>query len=108
MALSSNNDNKEASYDLQVGNGTWALYTDAFIRDAEDYETASFINDEGERVDSIKNSFVEAQGGTLGVSYQFDNGFIGCLIKDCRRTMVFREMVIMKKSLTKLMVLMQI
>jgi iron complex outermembrane receptor protein len=76
-SLSSNNDNKEASYDLQVGNGTWALYTDAFIRDASDYETASFINDEGERVDSVENSFVEAQGGTLGVSYQFDNGFFG-------------------------------
>lgn len=76
-SLSSNNENKEASYDLQVGNGTWALYTDAFIRDAGDYETASFINDEGERVDAIDNSFVEAQGGTLGASYQFDSGFFG-------------------------------
>jgi iron complex outermembrane receptor protein len=76
-SLSNNNDNKEGSYDLQIGNGKWALYTDAFIRRADDYETPSFMNDEGEVVDHIENTFVDAEGGTVGGSYQFDDGFFG-------------------------------
>ncbi|MFS6536188.1 TonB-dependent receptor [Idiomarina loihiensis] len=77
VSASTNNDNKEGSYDLQVGNGRWALYTDAFIRRANDYETPSFTNDEGETVDHVENSFIDAQGGTIGASYQFDDGFFG-------------------------------
>ncbi|MGM0629903.1 MAG: TonB-dependent receptor [Pseudomonadota bacterium] len=76
-SLSNNNDNKEGSYDLQIGNGQWALYTDAFIRRADDYETPSFMNDEGEVVDHVENTFVDAEGGTIGGSYQFDDGFFG-------------------------------
>ncbi|KPD22233.1 TonB-dependent receptor domain-containing protein [Idiomarina abyssalis] len=76
-SLSNNNDNKEGSYDLQIGNGKWALYTDAFIRRADDYETPSFMNDEGEVVDHVENTFVDAEGGTVGGSYQFDDGFFG-------------------------------
>ncbi|MGM0905894.1 MAG: TonB-dependent receptor [Pseudomonadota bacterium] len=77
VSASTNNDNKEGSYDLQIGNGQWALYTDAFIRRADDYETPSFINDEGEVVDHVENTFVDAEGGTIGGSYQFDDGFFG-------------------------------
>lgn len=77
VSLSNNNDNKEGSYDLQIGNGKWALYTDAFIRRADDYETPSFMNDEGEVVDHVENTFVDAEGGTVGGSYQFDDGFFG-------------------------------
>ncbi|MDV6316855.1 TonB-dependent receptor [Idiomarina sp. HP20-50] len=74
---STNNESKEGSYDLQIGNGRWALYTDAFIRSANDYETPTFINDEGEKVDHVENTFIDAQGGTVGASYQFDDGFFG-------------------------------
>lgn len=77
VSASTNNDNKEGSYDLQIGNGQWALYTDAFIRRADDYETPSFMNDEGEVVDHVENTFVDAEGGTIGGSYQFDDGFFG-------------------------------
>lgn len=77
VSASTNNDNKEGSYDLQIGNGRWALYTDAFIRRANDYETPTFVNDEGERVDHVENTFVDAQGGTVGTSYQFNDGFFG-------------------------------
>ena len=77
VSLSNNNDNKEGSYDLQIGNGNWTLYTDAFIRRADDYETPSFMNDEGEVVDHVENTFVDAEGGTVGGSYQFDDGFFG-------------------------------
>lgn len=77
VSLSNNNDNKEGSYDLQIGNGNWTLYTDAFIRRADDYETPSFLNDEGEVVDHVENTFVDAEGGTVGGSYQFDDGFFG-------------------------------
>jgi len=77
VSLSNNNDNKEGSYDLQIGNGKWALYTDAFILRADDYETPSFMNDEGEVVDHVENTFVDAEGGTVGGSYQFDDGFFG-------------------------------
>lgn len=77
VSASTNNDSKEGSYDLQLGNGRWALYTDAFIRRSDDYETPSFMNDEGETVDHVENTFVDAQGGTIGGSYQFDDGFFG-------------------------------
>lgn len=77
VSASTNNESKEGSYDLQLGNGRWALYTDAFIRSANDYETPTFVNDEGERVDHVENTFIDAKGGTLGTSYHFDDGFFG-------------------------------
>lgn len=77
LSASTNNQTKEGAYDLQLGNGRWALYTDAFKRNVDDYETASFTNDEGETVDHVDNTFVDAKGGTVGTSYQFDDGFFG-------------------------------
>lgn len=77
VSASTNNDTKEGSYDLQLGNGRWALYTDAFKRKADDYEAAEFTNDEGETAERVNNTFVDAKGGTVGTSYQFDDGFLG-------------------------------
>jgi len=74
---SSVNNNKEASYNMTAGNGQWALYTDAHYRRSDDYDTPTFINDEGEAVDHVENSFVDSQGATFGAAYHGERGYLG-------------------------------
>jgi len=71
------NNGRGGSYDMTVGNGDWALYVDAHRRLSDNYDTPDFINDEGEVLDHVENSFVDSKGGTVGASYQFDNGYFG-------------------------------
>ncbi|WP_404402172.1 TonB-dependent receptor [Idiomarina seosinensis] len=69
--------NDEASYNMMAGNGQWAFYADAHLRQADDYETPAFTNDEGERYDFVENSFVDSQGATLGLAYHGKRGYLG-------------------------------
>ena len=71
------NDQKEASYNVTAGNGSWAFYADAHYRRSDDFDTPNFINDEGEAVDSVENSFSDSDGATLGTAYHDDWGFFG-------------------------------
>ncbi|TDP38940.1 iron complex outermembrane receptor protein [Idiomarina aquatica] len=71
------NDQKEASYNFTAGNGSWAFYADAHYRRSDDFDTPNFINDEGEAVDSVENSFSDSDGATLGTAYHDDWGFFG-------------------------------
>ncbi|CAB0149523.1 putative TonB-dependent receptor [Pseudidiomarina piscicola] len=64
-----------AGITTDVGSSVWHL--DGFTRQSDDYSVPTFTNEEGEQVDTINNSFVDAAGGTLGVSYLFDNGYAG-------------------------------
>lgn len=69
--------NKEASFNTSVGNGQWAAYVGSHYRRSDDYETPTFTNDEGERVNQVNNSFADSQGSTLGAAYHFDGGYVG-------------------------------
>lgn len=71
------NDQKEASYNVMAGNGRWAVYADAHYRRSDNVETPIFINDEGEAVDHVENSFADSEGATLGTAYHGDWGFFG-------------------------------
>ncbi|RUO61602.1 TonB-dependent receptor domain-containing protein [Pseudidiomarina marina] len=56
-------------------NTVW--HFDAFKRRSDDYQVPEFTNDEGETTDEIENSFIDAQGANIGVSYIFDSGYLG-------------------------------
>ncbi|MAD54811.1 TonB-dependent receptor [Idiomarina sp. UBA3162] len=71
------NNGRSGSYDMTMGNGEWVLYVDAHRRLSDNYDTPDFINDEGEVLDEVENSFVDSKGGTVGASYQFDKGYFG-------------------------------
>ncbi|KFZ28247.1 membrane protein [Pseudidiomarina atlantica] len=75
--LATVDDLRDATFGItsDVGNTVW--HFDGFTRSSDDYSTPTFLNEEGEAVDSVENSFVDAMGGTVGVSYILDNGFIG-------------------------------
>lgn len=75
--LSSVDDLRDANAGFSTDLGQTVLHVDGFVRSSDDYSVPTFMNDEGERVDTIENSFVDAQGGTLGLSYIFDAGYIG-------------------------------
>ncbi len=57
--------------------GQTVFHIDGFVRKSDDYQVPTFTNEEGETTSTIENSFVDAQGGTLGLSYLFDKGYIG-------------------------------
>lgn len=71
------NNQKEASYNLTTGNGNWAFYADAHYRRSDDFDTPDFVNDEGEVVNRVENSFSDSDGATLGTAYHDDWGFFG-------------------------------
>lgn len=56
-------------------NTVW--HFDGFKRRSDDYSVPSFTNDEGETQDTVENSFIDAQGANVGVSYLFDDGYAG-------------------------------
>lgn len=71
------NDKKEASYNMTAGDGNWAFYVDAHYRRADDFDTPTFTNDEGETQDSVANTFADSDGATLGLAYHGDRGYLG-------------------------------
>lgn len=77
LRTSSVDNNKQASYDIIAGNGQWAFYADAHFSRADDYDTPTFGNDEGETFERVENSFVDSQGATLGLAYHGERGYLG-------------------------------
>lgn len=65
------------SASLQQGTENFAFHIDGFKRDADDYRVPTFTTPDGERAQTIENSFTEDQGATVGASYLFDRGFLG-------------------------------
>src|SRR5690606_10542157 len=74
-------DRREGSAAINAGHdldkGQLVFHLDAIKRDSENYEVPTFTNDEGEITDVVENSFVEAEGGTVGVSYVTDTSYLG-------------------------------
>lgn len=52
-------------------------HVDAYTRHSGDYKVPRFINADGEEVTTIENSFIDAQGANIGVSYLFADGYLG-------------------------------
>lgn len=75
--LASVDDLRDLNAGVSTDIGQAVLHLDGFVRSSDDYQVPSFTNDEGETVDTIENSFVDAQGATVGLSYLFDDGYIG-------------------------------
>lgn len=77
VGVSSAANERLGSASLQQGNGDFVLHLDGFKRDADDYRVPEFTNPEGERSDTIENSFTDDIGATVGASYHFEDGFFG-------------------------------
>lgn len=68
---------REATVGFSADHNNTVWHFDGFKRRSDDYDVPKFVNDEGETTTSIENSFIDAQGANLGLSYIFDKGFVG-------------------------------
>lgn len=68
---------REATVGFSADHNNNVWHFDGFKRRSDDYDVPKFVNDEGETLTSIENSFVDAQGANFGVSYIFNKGFFG-------------------------------
>jgi iron complex outermembrane receptor protein len=65
---------------LDAGNGPLLFHVDAFYRDSDDYEIPGFASaepDADEERGLVENSALETQGGSVGLSFVGDRGYIG-------------------------------
>lgn len=62
---------------INAGNGNVVLHLDGFNRTSDDYEVPEFTNDEGETGDTVENTFIDAQGGNIGLSHVTETSYIG-------------------------------
>jgi iron complex outermembrane receptor protein len=76
-AFNSASNSREGSIGFSADHKNTVWHLDAFKRRSDDYDVPMFTNDEGEQTDHIANSFVDAQGANIGVSYLFDSGYLG-------------------------------
>lgn len=77
VSLDSASDRREGQFGYSADHKSTVWHVDGFKRRSDDYQVPSFINDDGEAVDYVENSFVDAQGLNTGVSYIFDQGYFG-------------------------------
>lgn len=70
-------DERSGSFDLNAGQGNFALHLDGFYRKANDTRVPEFHGPDGHHEDKIENSFTDDKGATIGGSYFFDRGFAG-------------------------------
>jgi iron complex outermembrane receptor protein len=77
LSLDSASDRREGQFGYSADQQSTVWHVDGFKRRSDDYQVANFLNDDGELVDHVENSFVDAQGLNTGVSYIFDNGYFG-------------------------------
>ncbi|WP_198677096.1 TonB-dependent receptor [Aliidiomarina iranensis] len=70
-------DERSGSFDLNAGQGDFALHLDGFYRKANDTRVPEFHTPDGEHAEKIENSFTDDKGATLGASYFFNDGFAG-------------------------------
>lgn len=68
---------REMTAGVTADHGQSVWHFDAFTRHSGDYDAPTFINEEGESVSSVENSFIDAQGANVGVSYLFESGYLG-------------------------------
>jgi len=68
---------REATAGFTGDHNNTVWHFDAFKRRSDDYQVPEFTNDEGKTIDEIENSFIDAQGANVGVSYIFDTGYLG-------------------------------
>ncbi|MGS2719548.1 TonB-dependent receptor [Paraglaciecola aestuariivivens] len=64
---------RTVSTDLNGGQGNLAWHFDAFSRTTDDYEVPEFTLEDGDKVDSLENSMLDAKGFTLGTGWIGDN-----------------------------------
>lgn len=76
-ALNSASQLREGAVGFSADHKDTVWHVDAFKRRSDDYHTPHFVNDEGESTDHIDNSFIDAQGANVGVSYLFAGGYVG-------------------------------
>lgn len=62
---------------INAGNGNVVLHLDGFHRTSNDYEVPEFTNDEGETSDTVENTFIDAQGGNIGLSHVTETSYLG-------------------------------
>lgn len=66
---------------FDYGSGALGLHADAFMRDREDYEIPGFAelgsNDPDGARGRLENSFVDTEGGAVGVSALLESGYVG-------------------------------
>ncbi|EGN76297.1 outer membrane receptor protein [Idiomarina sp. A28L] len=70
-------DERSGSFDLNTGQGAFALHLDGFYRKANDTRVPEFDSPDGHHEDKIENSFTDDKGATVGASYFFNRGFAG-------------------------------
>lgn len=80
-------DSLSTSGALTWGSGPWVISLDGFRRQTEDLEIPGFARSsqlratDGPEVEqprgTLPNSFTDSEGGGIGVSYIFENGFLG-------------------------------
>ena len=66
--ISSADKDREGAMEMNARSGSYAIHADAFTRRAEDFRTPFGIQ---------PNTFVQAQGQSIGTSYFFPGGFVG-------------------------------
>ena len=71
---------------LEAGNGRFAVHADAYKRETDDLEIPGFARSArlraidpqvGEAINRLPNSAAKSDGGALGASFTFDNGYAG-------------------------------
>lgn len=77
LSLDSASDRREGQFGFSADHQQTVWHVDGFKRRSDDYQVPKFLNDDGELVDEVENSFVDAQGLNTGVSYIFDTGYFG-------------------------------
>lgn len=77
LSMDSASDRREGQFSFSADNKDTVWHVDGFTRRSDDYQVPRFTNDEGEQLDTVENSFVDAKGLNTGVSYIFDSGYFG-------------------------------
>ncbi|NIM01874.1 MAG: TonB-dependent receptor [Acidobacteria bacterium] len=83
LGFDSASDERSGAVALNGGGGSFAWYADAFRRDGSDYDIPGFsvrgdpLSDSG----TLTNSSVESDGGSLGLSWVGESGFLGVATK---------------------------
>lgn len=61
------------STDLNGGQDNLAWHLDAYTRKTDDYAIPTFTLEDGDKINSLENSFIDSQGFTLGTGWIGDN-----------------------------------
>ena len=73
----SSEDERSGSVKLDGAAGDIAWHLEGFSRETDDYEIPDDAVIDGQTPGVLENSAVESDGGTFGLSYVFDGGFVG-------------------------------